>query len=89
VPVTPDEFEDRRRNAESAALYFLRSNRGLGYASEEVMVELGNLGIFFSRDQIESGLSRLVIRRRAEAREIDGTIYYIYFSVLGFWTERG
>ena len=48
------------------------------------MVELGNLGVFYSLDEIEGGLKRLVVREFAETREIDETIYYKYFFVFGF-----
>ena len=88
MPITESEFYAGRQDAELAALSFLKQNRTLGYTAEDIMVELGNQGIFYSIVDYEVGLENLVAREMAESRVIDGAIYYKYFFVVGFRGPR-
>jgi hypothetical protein len=84
MPITRDEFNDRRRNPATSLLSFLREHGGLAFTVDELMFELGGLGLILTVEEVSKALVELQARSRIEAAEVEGTLYYVYRSSLGF-----
>ena len=82
--LTPDEWDAGTEDVALALRYILKERWPLALSLQELRIELGNLDRFPSVDEMLQGLERLVQRRRAQAKNFDGTMYYRTVQRLGF-----
>jgi len=84
VPLTPDEFQLRKQDVEAAVPWFLRDRAPLAFSTDEVLFELGTVGVMYRREQSAQALSNLAADERIESAGADEQLYYRYYRQLGF-----
>ena len=76
MPFTEDEWDAGRADLGIAILFIFKQRPGLTWSLQELMIELGNLDRFPTREEMEAALLGLVAARELGARQMAGTIYY-------------
>ena len=83
MPITREEFDAGQRSLGRALLWFLREHADLAYSAEELLFELGALGLISTPAGLERELTTLMGRDRVESKELEGTLYYSYVRTFG------
>ncbi len=78
MPVFREEFDAGEHNAELHVYVFLRDRSNMAFTAEEILFELGGLGIITSREEVSRALTALVNRRRLESRDLGDGMYYTF-----------
>ena len=73
---------------QAAVLWFLRDRAPIAFSIDEVLFELGALGVIYQREQIALALSSLTADDRIESAGADEQLYYRYFRKMGFRPPR-
>jgi hypothetical protein len=84
MPLTPDEFDAGKRSVVTAIYWFLKSRAPIAFSNEEIMFELGALGVIYALDELDESLNGLEQRGRVESVAVEEKVYYRYPRRVGF-----
>ncbi len=84
MPISRREFEQGEINLNTAITNYLRDNIDNAYILGELYEELLSEGFACSEEDVAHSLSELVDIKRIEVKDINGVLYHIYSTSLGF-----
>ena len=84
MPISRRVFDNPENAFEQLILEFLRINADLGFTIDEIIAELKEEGFVAEDEDTLKVLTKLVNRRRVEAKLVFNMIYYSYESRIGF-----
>jgi hypothetical protein len=88
MPVDPEEADFAGRSLQGSILLFFKRHRFAGYSADEILFELGAVGVVTNRERLAIELNQLVVTERLFLFESDGEVYYRYDNRLGFRPPR-
>ncbi len=83
-PLSPEEFQANKDGVDKALLVVFKSHRSVAYPLDEMLFELGALGVISTREDVHRALLDLVAKRRLAVVAIEETVYYRYDNRIGF-----
>jgi hypothetical protein len=88
VPIESEEADFIGRGLQDSILLFFKRHRFTAFSADEVLFELGVVGVMTTRELLASELTELCRLERLITFERDGEIYYRYDNRLGLRPPR-